>query len=87
MKLAKEKMMPTWAGTKSLLLSHSSQSHGRTNTEVLALLFKTSPTDYGTLYTVVSEHFCFCGWSGEKNPHNTTFGSLPTCPPDSTISG
>ena len=44
--------MPTWAATKSLLLSHS-QNHGRTNTEVVAPLFRASPTDYGTLYTVL----------------------------------
>jgi len=45
--------MPTWAATKSLLLSRSSQNHGLTNTEVIAPLFRTSPTDYGTLYTVL----------------------------------
>ena len=52
---AKEDVMPTWAATKSLLLSHSSNSRSRlcTNTEVIAPLFKTSPTDYGTLYTVL----------------------------------
>ena len=52
-KLAKEEVMPTWAATKSLLLSCSSQSHGKTNTEVIAPLFKTSPTDYATLHTVL----------------------------------
>ena len=45
-KLAKEEAMPTWAATKSLLLSQSSQSHGRTNTEVIAPLFRTSPTNH-----------------------------------------
>lgn len=53
MKLPKEEVMPTWAATKSLLLSQSSHRHGRTNTEVIAPLFKTSPTDYATLYTVL----------------------------------
>lgn len=54
-KLAKEDVMPTWAATKSLLISQSSDSHDhvRTNTEVIAPLFKTSPTDYGTLYTAL----------------------------------
>ena len=52
-KLAKEEVMPTWAATKSLLLSQSSQSHGRTNTEVIAPLFRTSPTDYATVHTVL----------------------------------
>ena len=45
-KLAKQEVMPTWAATKSLLLSQSSQSHGRTNTEVIAPLFRTSPTNH-----------------------------------------
>jgi hypothetical protein len=52
-KLAKEEVMPTWAATKSLLLSHTSQIHGQTNTEIIAPLFKTSPTDYVTLHTVL----------------------------------
>ena len=52
-KLRKEEVMPTWAATKSLLLSQSSESHVKTNTEVIAPLFKTSPTDYTTLYTVL----------------------------------
>ena len=52
-KLAKEGVMPTWAATKSLLLSQSGDSRGRTNTEVIAPLFKTSPTDYVTLHTVL----------------------------------
>ena len=45
-KLAKEEVMPTWSATKSLLLSQSSQSHGRTNTKVIAPLFRTSPTNH-----------------------------------------
>lgn len=53
-KITKEEVMPTWSATKLLLLSHSSQqSQSRTNTEVIAPLFKTSPTDYRTLYTVL----------------------------------
>ena len=52
-KLAKDEVMSTWAATNSLLLSQSSQSHGRTNTEVIAPLFRTSPTDYATLHTVL----------------------------------
>ena len=45
-KLAKEEVMPTWAASKSLLLSQSSQSHGRTNAKVIASLFRTSPTNH-----------------------------------------
>ena len=45
-KLAKEEGIPTWAATKSLLLSQSSQSHGRPDTEVIAPLFRTSPTHH-----------------------------------------
>lgn len=52
-KLVKRDVMPTWAATKSLLLSQSCSSPTRTNVEVVAPLFKTSPTDYGTLYTVL----------------------------------
>lgn len=52
-KLVKKDVMPTWATTKSLLLSLSSDSPTRTNVEVIAPLFKTSPTDYGTLFTVL----------------------------------
>ena len=52
-KLAKEGVMPTWAATKSLLLSQAGDSRGMTNTEVIAPLFKTSPTDYVTLHTVL----------------------------------
>ena len=51
-KLAKQEVMPTWVATKSLL-SCNSQSHSQTNSEVVAPLFKTSPTDYATLYTVL----------------------------------
>ena len=54
-KLEKQDVMPTWAATKSLLLSN--QGHievKQTNSEVIAPLFKTSPTDYATLYTVLS---------------------------------
>ena len=45
--------MPTWAATKSLLLTKSSQPKCRTNTEVIAPLSRTPPTDYGTLYTAL----------------------------------
>ena len=46
--------MPTWAATKSLLMSQSTSHHRLTNTEVITPLYKTSPTDYGTLYTVLA---------------------------------
>ena len=47
--------MTTWSSTKSLLLSTKSDANiKKTNTEVVAPLFKTSPTDYGTLYTILS---------------------------------
>ena len=52
-RLAKEDVMPTWSATRSLLLSQSTNSCARTNTAVVAPLFKSSPTDYGTLYTVL----------------------------------
>ena len=45
-KLAKEDVMPTLAAIISLLLSQSLQSHGRTNTEVIAPLFRISPTNH-----------------------------------------
>ena len=52
-RLAKKDVMPTWAATRSLLLSNTQESITRTNTEVIAPLFKTSPTDITTLYTVL----------------------------------
>jgi hypothetical protein len=52
-KLAKEEVMPTWAATKSLLLSHTSPKRVVTNSEVISPLFRTSPTDYTTLHTVL----------------------------------
>ena len=54
-KVAKERVMPTWAATKSQLMTHSesAQSYVNTNTEVISPLFKTSPTDYATLHTVL----------------------------------
>jgi hypothetical protein len=45
--------MPTWAATKSLLLSHTSPKHVVTNSEVISPLLKTSPTDYTTLHTIL----------------------------------
>ena len=52
--IVKTEVMPTWAATKSLLLSQKSQQNDkRTNSEVVAPLFKSSPTDYSTLYTIL----------------------------------
>ena len=48
-KLAKVEVMPTWAATESLLLSQSSQNHGRMNTKVIAPLFRTSPMSVSCL--------------------------------------
>ena len=45
--------MPTWAATGSLLLSNTHESITQPHTEVIAPLFKTSPTDITTLYTVL----------------------------------
>ena len=46
--------MPTWQATRSLLMSQT-ESRGRcVNTEVIAPLLRTSPTDYSTLYTVLT---------------------------------
>ena len=47
--------MPTWAATQHLLLRNSDtyQTPVKTNVEVVAPLFRTSPTDYSTLYTVL----------------------------------
>jgi hypothetical protein len=51
-KLKKTDVMPTWAATKSLLQSRQHVNH--TISEVVAPLFKTSPTDYATLYSVLT---------------------------------
>ena len=53
-KVEKTDVMPTWAATQSLLLSKTETFNKRpVNTEAIAPLFKTSPTDYATLYTVL----------------------------------
>ena len=52
-KLAKQDVMPTWAATRSPVRSNKHAIINRTNTEVIAPLFKTSPTDTSTLYTVL----------------------------------
>ena len=44
--------MPTWAATKSLLQSGQRVNH--TNSDVVVPLFKSSPTDYATLYSVLT---------------------------------
>ena len=44
--------MPTWAATKSLVQSGQRVNH--TNSDVVAPLFKTSPTDNATLYSVLT---------------------------------
>ena len=51
--LNKKQIMPTWAATKSLVLSQTPLSHLKTNSAVVAPLLKTSPTNYGTLYTAL----------------------------------
>ena len=45
--------MPTWAATNSLLYSVKMTQIKKTNSEVIVPLFKQSPTDYATLYTVL----------------------------------
>ena len=52
-RLAKEDVMPSWFATQSLLLSQSTNSCTHTDTAVVAPLFKSSPTDYRTFYTVL----------------------------------
>ena len=51
-KLKKDNVMPTQAAKKSLLQSRKYICH--TNNQVVAPLFKTPPTDYATLYSVLS---------------------------------
>jgi len=50
--------MPTWAATRSIILSQKSRATNKeprcVNTEVIAPLLRTSPTDYSTLYTALS---------------------------------
>ena len=52
-RLVKEDVMPAWSATQSALLSQSTNSCTCKNTAVVAPLFKSSPTDYGTLNTVL----------------------------------
>ena len=54
-KVDKNDVMPTWASTQSLLLSNKEQVGEKcVNTAAIAPLFRTSPTDLATLYTVLS---------------------------------
>lgn len=54
-RLRKCDVMPTWAATQHLLIKNQDgyQPPTKTNVEVVAPLLRTSPTDYGTLYTVL----------------------------------
>ena len=53
-KVDKTKTMPTWAATNSLLLSKRTVNwKKKVNAVAIAPLFKTSPTDYSTLYTAL----------------------------------
>ena len=45
-------VMPTWAATK--WLQQSGQRVNHTNSEVVAPLFTTSPTNYATLYSILT---------------------------------
>ena len=49
----KEVVMPTWAATNSLLYSGKKTQIKKTNSKVIVPLFKQSPTDYATLYTIL----------------------------------
>ena len=53
LRTAKEVVMPIWAATNSLLYSVKKTQIKNTNREVIVPLFKHSPTDYATLYTVL----------------------------------
>ena len=48
-------VMPTWSATQSLIISKTQYSDNiaTVNTEVVAPLLKSSPTDYATLYTAL----------------------------------
>ena len=53
-KLKKVAVMPTWTATQHLLAKHKQESDPvKTNTEVVSPILQTSPTDWGTLYTVL----------------------------------
>lgn len=51
---SKTSIMPTWAATNSLLLQVNSANVSKTHSEVVTPLFRQAPTDYATLYTVLS---------------------------------
>ena len=57
-KTQKLNVMPTWSASQSLLISASKSSDENpkskmVNTQAVAPLFRTSPTDYATLYTAL----------------------------------
>lgn len=49
----KKDVMPTWAATNSLLILAKGTEIKKTNSAVIAPLFKQPPTDYATLYTAL----------------------------------
>lgn len=51
-KRSKTDVMPTWAATKSLIMA--GKRVNRTNSEVVTPLFKSPPTDYATLYSILT---------------------------------
>ena len=53
-KLPKESVMPTWAATQHILEKQKKPEIVKTNCEVVAPLFRNSPHDYATLWTVLS---------------------------------
>ena len=46
--------MPTWAATQHILEKQKKTDITKTNCEVVAPLFRNSPHDYGTLWTILS---------------------------------
>ena len=50
----RQSLMPTWSATNSLLLQLKDCKSTKTHSEVVAPLFRQAPTDYATLYTVLS---------------------------------
>jgi len=49
----KKLVMPTWSATNSLIMQMKDVELSKTNSEVVAPLFRQAPTDYATLYTVL----------------------------------
>jgi len=87
--VAKGDVMPTWAATKSLLLSQSSSWHSWTKRRSSLHCSRYHPqTTAPCIYCpdAKSGNLECIGWSHQENDHHPRPRSVQTCPPDLKVS-